>query len=391
MAKNFLEMTTEEREYALDCANTFLEWTREDIKDVTKSFFKIGFRLYEARAYKYYEALGYPDIETLAEEEFGFKRSTTYGLIQVYEKTCTEYGHNSMDEKYIEYDYSKLLELCRQRYGGDEILAYIKPTDSVRDIRKYITYWNEYSQKHSVCPSITLQEWKAQQAQTPVLPAPETTSKQIEGQMTFDELRERTREQAHAAGIPFYDGEMTEDFNPYVYDGNMSVEDYELMHKHMEEAKKTEEDFDTWLEKQPEGTFVQGGGLDSDYKPTAPVQTSGLQPYAEAETEPTAEPEKPKYNFSVRAGVREFLNDYRNWEWFKSPTSCFFLRVWTYTFKNGAYIYACERHIYEGATLQLGKAKSQIMYFLNAWSNDGIAEISKNQFEQYCAEHKDEL
>ena len=23
-------------------------------------------------------------------------------------------------------------------------------------------------------------------------------------------------------------------------------------------------DFDTWLENQPEGTFVQGGGIDSD-------------------------------------------------------------------------------------------------------------------------------
>lgn len=359
MAKHYLEMTTEEREYALDCAQTFLKWTREDIKDVTKSFFKIGFRLYEARAYKYYEALGYADIETLAEEEFGFKRSTTYGLIQVYEKTCTKYGHNSMDEKYIGYDYSKLLELSKSIYGGDGILKRIKPTDSVRDIKQYIKFWNDYSQKYSGCPSITLQEWKAQQANTlPMLP-----SKPTNVQPTTDILTERAREQAHAAGIPFYEGEMDENFNPYVYDGNMSVEDYKLMHKHMEEDKQME--------------------------PPAPVQTSGLPTCAE--TEPTIEPEKPKYNFATRAGVREFLADYLNWEWFKSPTSCFFLRVWTYTFKNGAYIYACERHIYQEAKLQLGKAESQIMYFLNAWSNDGIAEISKGQFEQYCAEHKDEL
>ena len=337
MTKHYLEMTTEEREYALDCAQTFLKWTREDIKDVTKSFFKIGFRLYEARAYKYYEALGYADIETLAEEEFGFKRSTTYGLIQVYEKTCTEYGHSFMHEKYIGYDYSKLLELCRQRYGGDEILNYIKPTDSVRDIHKYITYWNEYAQKNSRDPSITLQEWKAQQAIESVPALPSISSNKTK------------------------------------------------------ETKTQEIDFDTWLENQPEGTFVQGGGLDNDYKPPASVQTFGLPTCAEAETEPTAEPEEPKYNFSTRAGVREFLADYLNWEWFKSPTSCFFLRVWTYTFKNGAYIYACERHIYQEAKLQLGKAESQIMYFLNAWSNDGIAEISKGQFEQYCAEHKDEL
>lgn len=29
--------------------------------------------------------------------------------------------------------------------------------------------------------------------------------------------------------------------------------------------KKEDFDFDTWLESQPEGTFVQGGGLDGDF------------------------------------------------------------------------------------------------------------------------------
>ena len=127
MSKHFLEMTTEEREYQLDCANTFLKWTREDLKDVTRAFFKIGFRLHEARQCKYFEALGYPDIETLAEEEFGFKRSTTYGFIQVYENTCTKYGHNTMAEQYIGYDYSKLLQLSKVKLARTDILNRIKP------------------------------------------------------------------------------------------------------------------------------------------------------------------------------------------------------------------------------------------------------------------------
>ena len=33
----------------------------------------------------------------------------------------------------------------------------------------------------------------------------------------------------------------------------------------IKEIKKKEIDFDTWLESQPEGTFVQGGGLDGDF------------------------------------------------------------------------------------------------------------------------------
>ena len=361
MTKHYLEMTTEEREYALDCAQTFLKWTREDIKDVTKSFFKIGFRLYEARAYKYYEALGYPDIETLAEEEFGFKRSTTYGLIQVYEKTCTEYGHNSMDEKYIGYDYSKLLELSKSIYGGDGILTHIKPTDSVRDIKQYIRFWNDYSQKHSGCPSITLQEWKAQQANTlPMLP-----SKPTNVQSTTDNLTERAREQAHAAGLPFYDGEMTEDFNPYVYDGNMSVKDYKLMHKHMEEDKKAEEET------------------------PAPVQTFGLPTCAEAETEPTAEPEKPKYIFSTRAGVREFLADCLHWK--EQDCASPFIGCHYYKFKNKRHIYVyIQRKANQNEIDSIYEVIHRYFLDLPAYSNVPV-EISKEQFEKYCAEHKDEL
>ena len=46
------------------------------------------------------------------------------------------------------------------------------------------------------------------------------------------EVLEETRTLTHAAGLPFhekpYNGEETD---PYVYDGRMSIEDYELMHR----------------------------------------------------------------------------------------------------------------------------------------------------------------
>ena len=46
------------------------------------------------------------------------------------------------------------------------------------------------------------------------------------------EVLEEARQVAHAAGLPFhekpYDGE---DIDPYIYDGHMSMEDYDLMHK----------------------------------------------------------------------------------------------------------------------------------------------------------------
>ena len=46
------------------------------------------------------------------------------------------------------------------------------------------------------------------------------------------EVLEEVRTQAHAAGLPFYEKPYNgEDIDPYVYDGRMSFEDYELMHK----------------------------------------------------------------------------------------------------------------------------------------------------------------
>ena len=337
MTKHFLEMTTEEREYQLDCANTFLKWTREDIKDVTKSFFKIGFRLYEARDYKYYEALGYPDIETLAEEEFGFKRSTTYGFIQVYGRVCIKYGHNTMDERFIGYDYSKLLEICKVKYAGDDILKRIKPTDSVRDIHQYVKYWNECYKNTYRAPKENLQEWKVQQTQiTPALPAPTAP---IEGQLSIE--------------------------------GTISDE--------------------------PQNDRTVNTGEENNVAPTvepsAPVQTFGQPTYAEPEqTETIIEPKKKKpiYNLKARDGVRAFLKDYQNWKKYaQSWGSPFFNAVYSYIFKNGAYIMACERRIFDCVKFDIQSTVIEAIYFLS--TKNGMSEITKSLFEQYCAEHKDEL
>ena len=56
------------------------------------------------------------------------------------------------------------------------------------------------------------------------------------------EVLEEARAKAHEAGLPFYERPYNgEDINPYVYDGNMSVEDYELMHRLMEQDKERSE------------------------------------------------------------------------------------------------------------------------------------------------------
>ena len=57
------------------------------------------------------------------------------------------------------------------------------------------------------------------------------------------ELIEETRAAAHAAGLPFsekpYRGD--DDFDPYIFDGSMSYEDYELMHRLINEERSRQQ------------------------------------------------------------------------------------------------------------------------------------------------------
>ena len=60
------------------------------------------------------------------------------------------------------------------------------------------------------------------------------------------ELIEEAKAAAHAAGLPFSEKPYRdgEDFAPYVFDGSMSIEDYELMHRMIE--KERSEQMDEW-------------------------------------------------------------------------------------------------------------------------------------------------
>lgn len=338
---NELQLTPEQ-EYKLSCAKDFVERTREDLKSVTKSFFSIGFRLNEANEMKYFENLGYPNIESLAEEEFGFKRSTTYGLIKVFRRFCVkrDCGYvdvvctNQMIDEFKDYSYSQLLEISKCHFLPVPIRECIPVSSSVRDIAAYVSEYN--NPKISV--KGTLPQWKAKKAEEQTLLAKSSTPA-----------------------------------NPL--SGQLSIKD----------TLSDEQDFDTWLENQPEGTFVQGGGLDNDYQPTRSVQTSGLQPCAE----PVPKQEKPPYNFQTRDNVRKFLNECCNWK--KGEYHSPFIGAYYYTLKNKRRIYVyIQRTASRNNIDGIYEVIHRFFIDLNQYSSVPV-EITKEQFEKYCAEHKDEL
>ncbi len=56
------------------------------------------------------------------------------------------------------------------------------------------------------------------------------------------DVLEEAREKAHAAGLPFYERPYRgDDIDPYTYDGHMSIEDYELMQKLIEQDRERRE------------------------------------------------------------------------------------------------------------------------------------------------------
>lgn len=140
------------------CAQAFVRNTKEDLKDIAYGFFKVGFRLTEANKYRYYEELGYDNIIELAEDIFGIKKSTAYGLMQVY-SYCRDRDKNSsafdMDKAYVDYNFSQLQEISRLKWGGGEHL--IKPSDSVAKIKQFVSAWNKDGERSDSrgCENIT--------------------------------------------------------------------------------------------------------------------------------------------------------------------------------------------------------------------------------------------
>ena len=94
-----------------------------------------------------------------------------------------------------------------------------------------------------------------------------------------------------------------------------------------------------------------------------------------------------KYCFGARAHVRNFISDYQAW-----PGRCghFFLSpCWCYSLKNGAVIYAMTYDSFVDFSENI--TTKRVLYFLQEKGSKNAIELSKEQFERWCSEHKQEL
>lgn len=147
----------EEQETQLAFANGFVKAVAEAMTDISNRAYFIGFRLDEANRYKYYETLGYASIADLAEAEFGFKRSTTYGLMQAFNYAKSETPFYIADE-YKGYSYTALLEMSKAKrikwlnksHGIEKILT---PKVSVSKIKGVRPLWDKWVTEHGNLPN----------------------------------------------------------------------------------------------------------------------------------------------------------------------------------------------------------------------------------------------
>ena len=194
---------------------------------VKKSFFKMGYYLTLINKYKIYEKKGYASITDYAEDKLGIGSTNTYNFMKVYENTKKYNAPGEMDERYLPFNQSQLVEFVRAKYAGVE--SRVKPTDTVKDIHAYVSLWNQSYDRRGTSP---------------------------EGK-TVKEALEIVAEKKAKKGL-LQTTAISDDVPP----GQMSIFDEEENERPFDEP--SEESQEETKDDFGEQEFVQGGGIDED-------------------------------------------------------------------------------------------------------------------------------
>ena len=324
-----------------DVALEFVGKVRGYLSDAAHSFFKIGYELHKAQQGRHFKALGYESLEDLAEDAFGFSKTTTYDMLKVYNACRSPFVEGEMCEAYKVYSFSQLAAMRNGRFASPYCLTErqrVKPTDSVRAIKKYVSFFNKYTERHSVYPRVTLQEWLEQE---------EARQAELESseQLQLGELVEESAEPEEQDETP---GEI-------------------FRTSELQEVAEEEPE----IEEQEE--------IEDETPDEEPDETESVSRETETEVQ--------RYTFENREKIRAFYGDYANWE-----RSVLFLTMWlklySYDFRNGMSVLAVESTSCKDIENMTADGK-KVRYF---WRSQKCTyEVSVLDMERYIATIKDEL
>mgnify|MGYP007123081560 CR=1 FL=1 len=103
----------------------------ESVK-IQKSFVKIGWYLKHIRDNELYKEEGYTNIWECAADQLGYSQSTASRFINICEKFSKDHNSPELDEKYVGFDKSQMIEMLPLK---EEQLEKITPDMTVKQIR----------------------------------------------------------------------------------------------------------------------------------------------------------------------------------------------------------------------------------------------------------------
>ena len=121
----------------------FVKKVNFELSLVNKSFFEIGKYLHEAQKRGFYLQLGFHNIIDCSESLFGFKKTITYDLINVYRFFHVANGDIDVSVKHL--PQSHLIALLPCQAGRNSLGSIIQPSDKVEDVKRAVKVYNRLS------------------------------------------------------------------------------------------------------------------------------------------------------------------------------------------------------------------------------------------------------
>lgn len=349
-----------------------LEYAHATVQDMCL----LGWQLKELKESKTWESVFEPksgycfsnfSFQAFCEYAFGFSKTRTSNLLRIAEfvKIGGTKGNGFIDERYAGYNTSQLVELAPVVKEDRRFFSAEMSVEDMRYAKNYMKWGDFWERKRE--PNFDImtaaKEWEEKeeakkQSKAASLPGV------LPGQVTVEEVYERDPTSDLAS-----DGDEDEDWQVC---GWLDLDEYD-------EEDEAYEDMQGEMQTIEEESERSIAFAEPDVPPPIDVL---------AETE-----EPPKYDFSSRDKIREFLYGYQSWG--KSWELFGVLKVYSHHWKNGMRIYAVEYGMQ--SSMEQTEATTVVRYFWkmpDLWKmplGTQAFEIAKEQLWKYIAAHKDEL
>lgn len=132
----------EQRELAL----ASMKYVLTDICDLKRSFFSLGFHLYEIAEMKYYEDFGYGSMLEFCEANFDMDKSSVSRCIHVYLHVCqrsddfTRTPLGFIKDQYAMYSYSQLCEMISMDKNMEKCVRPDMTIQEIRDLKRSVPF-----------------------------------------------------------------------------------------------------------------------------------------------------------------------------------------------------------------------------------------------------------